>query len=62
MVGPTVSLPTFQGGRLCGQLELRRAQQREAGLAYRQTVLQAWRDVGDALTSYGEAQHRRRDT
>ena len=62
MVGPTVSLPIFEGGRLRGQLELRRAEQREAAIAYRQTVLQAWRDVDDALTGYAEAQHRRRDT
>ena len=62
MIGPTVTLPIFQGGRLRGQLELRRAQQREAAIGYRQIVLQALHDVDNALTSYGEAQHRRRDT
>ncbi|MBE7217167.1 MAG: efflux transporter outer membrane subunit [Caulobacteraceae bacterium] len=58
MAGPTVSLPIFQGGQLRGQLQLRRAQQREAALAYRRTVLQAWREVDDALTAYSDTQHR----
>ena len=56
--GPTVSLPLFEGGRLRGVLQLRRSQQREAALAYRKTVLQAWREVDDALTAYAEIQHR----
>ena len=61
IIGPTVSVPIFEGGRLKGRLELRRAEQREAALAYRGVVLQAWRDVDDALTAYGEVQHRLRD-
>jgi NodT family efflux transporter outer membrane factor (OMF) lipoprotein len=56
-VGPTISLPIFQGGRLKGNLELRKAQQREAAIAYHKAVLQAWHDVDDALTAYAEAQH-----
>ena len=59
MVGPSVSVPFFEGGRLRGELQMRRAEQREAAVQYRQTVLQAWREVDDALTNYGEAQHRR---
>ena len=50
MIGPSISLPIFQGGRLRGQLQLRRSQEREAALSYRKTVLAAWRDVDDALT------------
>ena len=61
MIGPTVSVPIFQGGRLKGVLELRRAEEREAAIAYRAAVLRAWRDVDDALTAYGEVQHRLRD-
>jgi outer membrane protein TolC len=56
-VGPTVSLPIFEGGQLRGQLNLRRAEQREAAINYRKTVLQAWHDVDNALTAYAEAQH-----
>lgn len=59
MISPTVSLPIFHGGELKGTLELRRSQQREAALAYRKTVLQAWRDVDDALTAYARAQQTR---
>ena len=59
LVGPTVDLPIFEGGRLRATLRLRRSQQREAAISYRSTVLQAWQDVDDALTAYEEAQHRR---
>ena len=60
-IGPTLSIPIFQGGRLTGQLRLREPQQREAALAFERTVLQAWREVDDALTAYAEAQRRRVD-
>ncbi len=59
MVGPTVDVPIFEGGRLRATLHLRRSQQREAAITYRSTVLQAWQDVDNALTAYVEAQHRR---
>ena len=61
MVGPTVSLPIFRGGELRGRLEMRRAQEREAAVSYRRAVLQAFRDVDDALTAYAEVQHRRKN-
>jgi multidrug efflux system outer membrane protein len=50
--GPSVSLPIFQGGRLTAGLRLARAQQAEAALAYRGTVLNALREVEDALVAY----------
>jgi outer membrane protein TolC len=49
MVGPSVSLPIFAGGRLKKTLELRDAQQQEAAIFYHKTVLQAWHDVVNAL-------------
>jgi NodT family efflux transporter outer membrane factor (OMF) lipoprotein len=49
--GPGVSVPIFEGGRLKNTLELREAQQQEAALAYRKTVLRAWHDVEDALVA-----------
>jgi outer membrane protein TolC len=55
---PTISLPIFEGGRLRGNLRLRRSQQREAALDYRDTVLSAWQDVDNALTAYAQAQER----
>jgi NodT family efflux transporter outer membrane factor (OMF) lipoprotein len=60
-VGPAISIPIFEGGRLRGMLSLRESQQREAAIAFQKTVLRAWQEVDDALTAYGEAQHRRAD-
>ena len=50
--GPSISLPIFQGGRLTANLRLARAQQAEAALSYRGTVLNALREVEDALVGY----------
>jgi NodT family efflux transporter outer membrane factor (OMF) lipoprotein len=57
--GPSITLPIFNGGRLRRTLELREAQQQEAGLAYQRTVLQALHDVDNAMTAYGAEQRRR---
>ena len=59
-LGPTISIPIFEGGRLRATLALRRVEQQEAALNYQQTVLQAWHDVDNALTAYA-AEQRRRD-
>ena len=58
-LGPTISIPIFEGGRLRATLELRRVEQQEAALNYQQTVLQAWHDVDNALTAYADEQRRR---
>lgn len=50
--GPSVQLPIFNAGKLQNNVELRSAQQQEAGLAYHRTVLQAWHDVVNALTAH----------
>lgn len=50
--GPGFSVPLFDGGRLRASLQLREAQQQEAAIAYRQTVLAAWHEVEDALSGY----------
>ncbi len=61
MIGPSIDIPIFEGGRLRGALKLRKSQQREAALQFHNTVLQAWQDVDNALTAYLEAQRRRVD-
>ena len=61
-VGPTISVPLFQGGRLTGELHLRKSQQREAAIAFEKTVLTAWQDVDNAMVAYAEAQRRRMET
>ena len=57
-VGPSVSLPIFEGGRLRAMLRMREAQQREAAITFRRTLLQAWQEVDNALTAFAEAQAR----
>jgi NodT family efflux transporter outer membrane factor (OMF) lipoprotein len=60
-VGPDVSIPIFEGGRLRGALALSESRQREAAIAFQKTVLRAWQEVDNALTAYAEAQHLRAD-
>ncbi|PTE11209.1 RND transporter [Mesorhizobium helmanticense] len=58
-LGPSISIPIFQGGRLKATLELRKAQQVEAAIAYHRTVLRAWHEVVDALIDYRTERQRR---
>jgi NodT family efflux transporter outer membrane factor (OMF) lipoprotein len=59
-LGPTISIPIFEGGRLRATLALRKVEQQEAALNYQQIVLQAWHDVDNALVAFA-AEQRRRD-
>ncbi len=56
--GPTLSVPLFEGGRLRGTLALRKAEQKDAALAFHQTVMTAWNEVDNALTAYAQSQKR----
>ncbi len=56
--GPSVSLPIFNAGRLQNMVEMRKAQQQEAAIRYRRTVLQAWHDVVNALVAHRSEQSR----
>ena len=58
-LGPSVTLPIFQGGRLRRTLELRQGQQQEAAIAYQRAVLGALHDVNNALTNYLAEQSKR---
>src|ERR1700731_1812132 len=60
-LGPSVSIPIFEGGQLRGALALSESRQREAAIFFQKTVLRAWKEVDDALTAYREAQLRRAD-
>jgi NodT family efflux transporter outer membrane factor (OMF) lipoprotein len=51
-VGPSISIPLFQGGRLSANLRLAKSTEQEAALHYRGTVLNALREVEDGLASY----------
>ena len=59
-VGPSVSIPIFEGGRLKATLALRKEQEKEAAILYEKTVLNAWHEVDNALSAY-DAEQRRRD-
>jgi NodT family efflux transporter outer membrane factor (OMF) lipoprotein len=58
-LGPTLSVPIFEGGQLKARLNLTDAQQKEAALSYQQTVLRALHEVDNALTAYRSEQTRR---
>jgi NodT family efflux transporter outer membrane factor (OMF) lipoprotein len=51
-LGPSISVPIFQGGALRANLKLAKAEQAEAAVAYRKTVLNALQDVDNALAAY----------
>jgi NodT family efflux transporter outer membrane factor (OMF) lipoprotein len=57
-VGPSLSLPIFDGGRRRATVELRKAQQQEAAVNYQRTVLQAWHEIDNALSGYANEQRR----
>ena len=58
-VGPSLTLPIFEGGLLRGTLNLRQEQQQEAAVNYQRTVLSAWHEIDNALTAYSTEQQRR---
>jgi outer membrane protein, multidrug efflux system len=49
-IGPSISIPIFQGGRLRNNLAAVKAQYQQAAAAYVKQVLIAYSDVEDALT------------
>jgi NodT family efflux transporter outer membrane factor (OMF) lipoprotein len=56
--GPSLTVPIFEGGKLRATLALRKAQQREAAIAYQKVVLQALQEVDNALAAYADEQRR----
>jgi NodT family efflux transporter outer membrane factor (OMF) lipoprotein len=49
--GPSISLPIFHGGALIANVRMAKAEEAEAALAYRKTVLTALQEVEDGLVS-----------
>ena len=58
-LGPSVSWPVFQGGRIRANIELQTAAQQELLAAYEGVVLQAFQDVEDALVGFSNDQAAR---
>ena len=51
-IGPMIDLPLFDGGRRKAVVHLRELEQKEAAVAYEQTMLKAWAEINDALNLY----------
>ncbi|MDR3750848.1 MAG: efflux transporter outer membrane subunit [Terracidiphilus sp.] len=58
-VGPSLSQPIFEGGRIRNNVLVTESQQRQALLAYQQTTQGAFRDVSDALVAYQKSRETR---
>ena len=58
LIGAQLSVPIFQGGQLRAQVTVADLQAQEAVLSYRQTVLAAFHDVDNAMTTYAQDQRR----
>lgn len=59
-IGPTVSWPIFDAGRIRANIEVRNAQQEQALAQYEKTILAALGDVETSLVNYSREQARYR--
>jgi NodT family efflux transporter outer membrane factor (OMF) lipoprotein len=59
-IGPTISWPIFDAGRIRANIEVRNAQQEQALTQYEKSVLSAFQDVETALANYANEQARYR--
>jgi NodT family efflux transporter outer membrane factor (OMF) lipoprotein len=59
-IGPTITWPIFDAGRIRANIEIRNAQQEQALNQYEQTVLAALGDVEKSLVNYAQEQVRYR--
>ena len=58
-VGPTIVWPVFTAGRLRAQVAVQNAKEEQAAIRYERAVLNALRDVEDALVAYSKEQATR---
>jgi NodT family efflux transporter outer membrane factor (OMF) lipoprotein len=58
-IGPSVSWPIFDAGRIRSNINVQNARQEQAVVRYEQSVLAALEDVENALVGYGKEQQRR---
>ena len=58
LVGANLTIPIFQGGQLRAQVQVADYRAQEAVLTYRSTVLAAFHDVDNAMTTYALDQRR----
>lgn len=60
-IGPSISLPIFDGGRRRAVVQVRKLDQQQAAVTYQQTVLRAWHEIETALSGYGAEQEHNRE-
>jgi multidrug efflux system outer membrane protein len=59
-IGPSITWPIFQRGRIVANIEVRNAEQQEALINYRKTILVAYEEVENAIASFqNEGEYRR---
>jgi NodT family efflux transporter outer membrane factor (OMF) lipoprotein len=58
-VGPGISLPLFNGGRIRANIAVQTSRERQAAITYRSTILNALEEVQNALVNYAQEQDRR---
>jgi outer membrane protein TolC len=59
-VGPTVSWPIFDAGKIRANIEVKNAQQEQVLIQYEKTILTALQDVENSLVNYSREQARYR--
>lgn len=59
-IGPSITWPIFQGGRIVANIEVRNAEQQEALINYRKTILVAYEEVENAIAAFRNEGDRRR--
>lgn len=57
-IGPGVSIPIFQGGRIRANIEAQNARQEQAAIRYEQSILTALADVENGLVAFANEQVR----
>jgi NodT family efflux transporter outer membrane factor (OMF) lipoprotein len=60
-IGPSISVPIFDGSRRRAVVEIRKLQQQEAVVNYQRTVLRAWHEIENALSAYTAEQQRNQE-
>jgi outer membrane protein TolC len=58
-VGPGISLPLFNGGRIRSNIAVQTSRERQAVITYQSTILNALEEVQNALVDYSQDQDRR---
>ncbi|MBV8570465.1 MAG: TolC family protein [Acidobacteriaceae bacterium] len=60
-LGPQLSLPVFNAGRIRANIETQKQRLNESSLAYQNAILNVLREVETSLTSYQHEQERREE-